>query len=323
MDSCPEATFFHRAGWKEVIERAFGHPTHYLYAESDGVIQGVLPLGHVRSRLFGNALISTPFCVYGGIAGNCHEARERLEQAACSLADRLGVEYLEMRNVAPRNSNWPKKDLYVTFRRDIDRDPEQNLRNVPRKQRAMIRKGIAAGLVSQIVDDVDRFYAVYSESLRNLGTPVLSTKYFRLLKETFGKSCEVLTVASGNRTIAGVMSFYFREQVLPYYGGSTPEARALKGNDFMYWELMRRSAERGIRVFDYGRSKKGTGSYDFKKNWGFVPRPLNYEYYLANCRDVPNINPLNPKYRIFVNLWRHIPVSVTRSIGPMIAKNLS
>lgn len=323
VDSCPEATFFHRAGWKEVIERAFGHPTHYLYAEAEGAIHGVLPLGHVRSRLFGNALISVPFCVYGGIAADCPAARDSLERAACNLAEQLGAEYLEMRNLVPRNPNWPSKDLYVTFKKEIDPDPERNLLAVPRKQRAMIRKGISAGLVSKIGNDVDRFYAVYSESLRNLGTPVLSVSYFRLLKEVFGGSCEVLTVSSNDRVISGVMSFYFRDEVLPYYGGGTQEARALKANDFMYWELMRRAGERGVHSFDYGRSKQGTGSYDFKKNWGFSPRPLRYEYYLIKCRDVPNVNPLNPRYRLFVNLWRHIPVSVTRSIGPMIARNLA
>ncbi len=162
VQDCPGATFFHLAGWKEAIERAFGHRTYYLYAETQGHIQGVLPLGHIRSRLFGNSLVSTPFGVYGGIAAETISAREALQHAACALADRLGVDYLEMRNRAPSDLSWPSKDLYVTFRREIHPDVETNLSNIPRKQRAMVRKGIKAGLVGEIDEDVECFYGAYS-----------------------------------------------------------------------------------------------------------------------------------------------------------------
>ena len=233
VNQCPEATFFHRAGWKEVVERAFGHSTYFLYAESDGRIEGIIPLVHVNSRLFGNALISSPFCVYGGVVANTDSARQALELAACELAQGLEVDYLEMRNRTPRNPTWPSKDLYVTFRKELDPDPEKNLLNVPRKQRAMIRKGMKAGLAGEIDSDVDRCYAVYSESVRNLGTPVYSLKYFKLLKEVFGDSFEALVITKDRRPLAAVLSFYFRDQVLPYYGGSTTEGHALRGgSDF-------------------------------------------------------------------------------------------
>lgn len=319
---CLEATFFHLAGWKTVIEQGGGHRPYYLYVEANGEIQGVLPLGHVRSRLFGRALISSPFCVYGGVAANTSEARLALVNAACELAEALGVGYLELRNLRPQNWDWPSKDLYVTFRKQIHPDPERNLAEIPRKQRAMVRKGMEAGLVSQFESDVENFYRLYSESVRNLGTPVLSLAYFRLLKKVFGAAVEVLTVVGNRRALASVLSFYFRDQVLPYYGGGTGEARAVKANDFMYWELMRRACERGIRVFDYGRSKKGTGSYHFKKNWGFKPEPLPYSYYLVKATQVPDINPLNPRYQPLIKLWQRMPLSLSRVIGPMIAKNL-
>ena len=322
VQSCPEATFFHRAGWKEVIEQAFGHRTYFLYAERDGRIEGVLPLGHVRSRLFGNALSSMPFCVYGGIAANSEVARNALDEQAQQLARDLEVDYLELRNCRPQHSDWPVKDLYVTFRRELDPDPEKNMAAVPRKQRAVIRKGISAGLQSNIDQDVEGFYRAYAESVRNLGTPVFSLKYFRLLKQVFGDECEVLMITKSDESVAGVMSFYFRDEVLPYYGGGTAAARDLKANDFMYWELMRRACQQGIKVFDYGRSKKGTGSYRFKTHWGFEPQPLNYEYLLVNAKEIPDINPLNPKYQLFINIWRRLPLPVTMLIGPHIVKNL-
>jgi FemAB-related protein (PEP-CTERM system-associated) len=322
VDVCPEASFFHRSGWKEVIERAFGHPMPYLYAEDAGRIAGVLPLGHVRSLLFGNALISNPFCVYGGVAAESGEAGRALEDAAVRLARERGVDYLEFRNRLARPSVRPAKSLYVTFRKSLDPDPEKNLAAVPRKQRAVIRKGTAAGLRSVVDPGVDRFYDAYAESVRNLGTPVFPKRYFALLREVFGDCCEVLTVEHGGRAVASVMSFYFRDEVLPYYGGGTREARELKANDFMYWEVMRRAVEKGVRVFDYGRSKVGTGSYRFKTHWGFEPEPLPYEYELVKAGTVPDINPLNPKYRLFVAAWQHLPLPVSKLIGPWISRSL-
>ncbi|MAT64972.1 MAG: peptidoglycan bridge formation protein FemAB [Gammaproteobacteria bacterium] len=322
VQQCPEATFFHRAGWKRVIEHTYGHPMTCLYAERDGDIVGVLPLGQLKSLLFGNSLVSTPFCVYGGVAAGDEAARQALIAAAVERAERLQVDFLELRHQRATCSDWPTKDLYVTFRKPLDPDPEVNLQAIPRKQRAMVRKGIQAGLVSEIDADVDRLYDAYSESVRNLGTPVFPRTFFENLKHEFGDDCEILTVLKDGETVAAVMSFYFRDQVLPYYGGGKASARQLKGNDFMYWELMRRSCERGVRLFDYGRSKQGTGSYSFKKNWGFEPEPLYYEYHLVRATDMPNISPTNPKYKLFIELWSKLPLGLSRSLGPYLAKYL-
>jgi len=317
-----DGTFFHRAEWKTVLERAFRHRTHYLYAESNGEIQGVLPLGQIRSRLFGNALISTPFCVYGGILASSDEAHSALQTEACELAERLRVDYLELRNRKRTNPDWPSSDLYVFFRKELADDPDQNLQAIPRKQRAMVRKGIKNGLTGEMVDGVDRLYDIYSQSVHNLGTPVFSRRYLEVLRETFKDDCDVLCVQQEGRTIGAVMNFYFRDEVLPYYGGGTLEARDVAGNDFMYWDLMRRATERGLKLFDYGRSKRETGSYKFKIHWGFEPEPLFYEYYLVKAKEVPQINPLNPRYVRLVNLWKRMPLWASRLIGPPIARNL-
>jgi len=304
-----------------VIE-SLGHDTYFLFAETDGRIEAILPLGHMKSRLFGNALVSAPFCVYGGIAAQNEAAAAVLDEAAVTLARRLDVDYLELRNRAPSHSGRPVKDLYVWFRKRIDPDPEKNMAAIPRKQRAMVRKGIGAELVSDIDDDIGCFYDAYAESVRNLGTPVFGRKYFEKLREVFGDDCEILTITRAGDTVASVMSFYFRDEVLPYYGGGTHAARAVAGNDFMYWELMRRACQRGIKWFDYGRSKQGTGSYSFKKNWGFEPQPLYYEYELVNTTTVPDINPLNPKYRLMIETWKRMPLALTKLIGPLVSRHL-
>ncbi|RMD80216.1 MAG: FemAB family PEP-CTERM system-associated protein [Gammaproteobacteria bacterium] len=323
VQACPEATFFHRAGWARVLEEAFGHRPRFLYAERGGRIEGVLPLAEVRSLLMGHALISSPFCVYGGVAAASEEARRALLEAAAALARERGVDYLELRHLERRCPGWPCQDrLYVTFRKALDPDPERNLLAVPRKQRAMIRKGIQAGLRAEPEEGVDTLHRVYARSVRRLGTPVFARSYFALLREVFGEACEVLVVYEGREPVAAVLSFVFRDEILPYYGGGTERARQVKGNDFMYWEVMRRAAARGLRRFDYGRSKVGTGSYAFKKNWGFVPEPLHYEYRLVKARRVPEVNPLNPRYRLFVETWKRLPLPLTLWLGPRLIRHL-
>jgi len=321
--ACPEATFFHRAGWKEVVERSFGHAAPFLYAEQGGRIRGVMPLVHVKSLLFGRSLVSSAFAVYGGAAADGEEARAALEARAVAMADELGVDHLELRHRERRHPDWPcKSDLYVTFRRAIGPDHDRNMNAIPRKQRAMVRKGIANGLVGVEDPDPDRLHHIYAVSVRNLGTPVFPRAYFRNLMQAFGPDCDVLTVMAGDEAVASVMNFRFRDEVLPYYGGGTEKARAVAANDFMYWEVMRRAAERGCRVFDYGRSKVGTGSYSFKKNWGFEPTPLHYEFKLRKGDAIPDVNPLNPKYRLFIETWKRLPLPVAKALGPFVVRGL-
>ncbi len=323
IEAAPDGTFFHLSGWRRVLEDAFGHRTHFLLAESGSRIAGVLPLAEVKSVLFGHSLSSLPFCVYGGPVSASSDADEALRAAACELAASLRVEALELRSRAPSGSGWPTKDLYYTFRKSISPDDDANMKAIPNKQRAMVRKGIAAGLSSEFTDDNSRLYRVYSESVRNLGTPVFGRGYFDVLKRVFADKCSTMMVIEGGEDVAGVMSFYFREEVLPYYGGSVARARNIKGcNDFMYWELLRRSAADGYTTFDFGRSKKGTGPFSFKKNWGFTPEPLPYEYFLVTADKVPDINPMNPKYRLFVDNWKRLPLGLANRLGPMLARNL-
>ncbi len=323
VDRCPEATFFHRAGWQQVLTEGLGHAAPFLYAARDGAIEGVLPLAHVRSLLFGRALVSTPFCAYGGVAATSDPARQALEAEACRRAEALGVDYLELRHREPVHTDWPaRRERYVTFRQALDPDPAVNLQRIRRKQRAMIRKGIAAGLVARVDDDIDGFYRVFAESVRNLGTPVLHRRYFHALRSAFGADCELLGVWSGRQRVAGVLSFYFRDEVLPYHGGGGEGARGLCAHDFMYWTLMHRACEAGVRTFDYGRSKIGSGSYDFKRHWDFPAAPLHYEYHLVRARALPDRSPLNPKYRHFIAAWRRLPLPVAGTVGPWLARHL-
>jgi FemAB-related protein (PEP-CTERM system-associated) len=323
VERCPEATFFHRAGWKEVLESVFRHRTHYLLAERDADVVGVLPLAQVKSWLFGHSLVSLPFGVYGGVAATDPAAAPALHAAARALADELGVDHRELRNRIAREPDWPRQDLYVTFRKELLPDVEANLLAIPRKQRAMVRKGIQRGLRSEIDPSVDRFFALFADNVHRHGTPALPRRYFEALQRVFGRDVEVLTVLGPDGApVSSVLSFYFRDEVLPYYAGDAAAARELAANDFKYWELMRRACERGLRVFDYGRSKRDTGSFDFKKNWGFEPEPLHYEFVLRRGEAIPQNNPSNPKYKAMIAVWRRLPIGIANAIGPYIVRNL-
>ncbi|WP_341676074.1 FemAB family XrtA/PEP-CTERM system-associated protein [Niveibacterium sp. SC-1] len=323
VKACPQASFFHLSAWQRLIEEEQRHRTHFLFAERGGDIVGVLPLAEVKSRLFGHSLASLPFCVYGGIASEDAEAVAALESAAERIALDRGVSHLEYRNVQPRHADWPGQDLYVTFRKRLEADDEANMAAIPRKQRAMVRKGIKNGLSAQRDADVSRFFSVYADNVRRHGTPALARRWFAALQNAFGDNCEVTTVCdSAANPVSSVLSFFFRDEILPYYAGDLPAARDLAANDFKYWALMQRAVERQCSVFDYGRSKLGTGPYSFKKNWGFEPTPLAYEYRLFGRDSVPQNNPNNPKFKLFIALWQRMPLALTNRLGPMIVRNL-
>ena len=321
--ACPQASFFHRAGWQKVIGDVFGHKTFFLFAEVDGRIEGVLPLAQIKSLLFGHSLVSLPFGVYGGVAAVSEAASSALEAEAERIARTLGVAHLELRHVDRRHTDWPLQDLYVTFRKPIQPEEEANMLAIPRKQRAMVRKGINNNLRSEIDPGVDRFFALFADNVHRHGTPAMPKRWFQALRNEFGGDCEVLTVVSASgKPLSSVMSFYFRDEVLPYYAGDDEAARELAANDFKYWELMRRACARGLKTFDYGRSKAGTGPYNFKKNWGFEPTPLHYEYRLYKRDTVPQNNPNNAKYQLLINTWRRLPLGLANWLGPFVVRNL-
>jgi len=323
VHACPDATFFHRSGWQTVLYEVFGHRTHYLFAERDGAIVGVLPLAQVKSWLFGHALVSLPFCVYAGVVASDEAAAQALEAEADRIARQLGAEHLELRQLGRQHAGWPRQELYVTFRKPILADEEANLLAIPRKQRAMVRKGIKNGLSAGFDEGVDRFFALYADNVHRHGTPALPRRYFQTLRRVFGEDCSVLSVsAADGRLLSSVLSFYFRDEILPYYAGDDEAARELAANDFKYWELMRHACAKGLKTFDYGRSKLGTGPYAFKKNWGFEPQPLHYEYRLYKREAVPQNNPANAKYKLMIDAWRRLPLPVANWLGPFVVRSL-
>ncbi|GAA0570170.1 FemAB family XrtA/PEP-CTERM system-associated protein [Rhizomicrobium electricum] len=318
----PEGSFFHRFAWHDLFRDVFALSPRYLVAERNGEIAGVLPLVHQKSRLFGDGLIAAPFVVEGGPIGDA-AAVKALDSAALALMAQLRAPFVEFRCRKATRPGWiAKTGLYACFVRPLAADDDANLKAIPRKQRAVVRKAISGSLTAAAEEGVDALFRVYSESVRNLGTPVFPKRWFSALRAAFGSDCDVMVIRDGGVPVSAVMNFYHNGTVLPYYGGGTLAARKSGANDLVYWETMRHAARRGCTAFDFGRSKADTGAFAYKKNWGFEPEWLEYEYYLSPGSELPQKNPNNPKYAMFIAAWKKLPLPVANFLGPFLIRGL-
>ena len=267
--------------------------------------------------------MSLPFAAYGGILADNQQVASQLLDKAKEITCSDGLDYLELRNKERGIENLPLKELYVFFRREIFENLESNMNAIPRKSRRMIRVGEKAGLTHKFGGEelLPEFYDIFARSYHRLGSPVFSIQLFKHLLEELRGQANVLVVNSREgKSISSVLTFFYKDQVLPYYAGSLFEYRDLAPNDYMYWQLMKYGCENGYKLFDFGRSKVNTGSHDFKRHWGFEPEPLPYQYVLNRINEIPNLSPANPKYQKKIEIWRKLPFRATQIIGPHIVK---
>ena len=325
----PEATPFHDLVWLDAVSASTGHEAIVLLCEERGGIAGLLPLHAVRSPLLGAALVSTGFAVGGGILAATPRAVSRLTGAAEELAGRLACPAIELRGGAlpDGRKNWSvRRNAHAGFVTPLAADPEAQLLAIPRKQRAEVRRGLGHGMDITIgtgAADRAAHYAVYSQSVRNLGTPVFPRALFEAVLDRFSAASDILTVRHDGRAVASVLSIYHRGAVMPYWGGGTAEARALRANDVMYYALMNHARERGCERFDFGRSKTGSGAFHFKRNWGFEPQPLAYASWAADGASPRDAEPTSPRYQARIAAWRKLPLGVANRLGPLIARGLA
>lgn len=320
-------TPFHRLSWLDAVYKATGHKAWLLIASRGSRICGILPCHMISSLLFGKAMVSTGFAVDGGILAEDQEAADLLAEAFWQLAAEHNCPTAELRGgMLPSGTDWHiKTESHLGFVAKLAGDDDAQLNAVPRKQRAEIRKGLKNNLDIQIgnkVEDQNWHYRVYSESVRNLGTPVFPKKLFQHVLSAFGNDADILTVLHNGAPVASVLSLYHQGHVMPYWGGGVFAARQLRANDVMYYALMNHARARGCHAFDFGRSKTGSGAAHFKKNWGFEGVPLAYAVRTADGAAPRDINPLNPKYQAKIKMWQKLPLPLANMIGPFIARGL-
>ncbi|MFC2172450.1 FemAB family XrtA/PEP-CTERM system-associated protein [Acidobacteriota bacterium] len=318
-----DGTFFHQIGWKQVIERTFGHRPHYLYAEKDGRICGILPMFTVRSILFGKLLISSPYAVYGGPCAEDRETETLLLDEAFKVARKENVKYLELRNIDNCSYDLPQTDLYVTFRHELPASKEECLKNIPKSARNSAKRALRHGMELETgLNKLETLYRLFAAAMRNLGSPVYPISLMKNIADVFSDQVKIFIVKFENKAVAGGMVYAFKDKPIGSYAGSLKEYNQYRVNSFLYLKIMEYFAEQGCRCFDFSRSRIGSGAYSFKKNWGAQPQPLRYQYYLNRSKEIPQPNPSNPKFSLPKKIWQNLPLPVTVWLGGKITKHI-
>jgi len=322
VDRHAQGTLFHRTGWKRAVESSFPYEAHYLLAESDGSVRGLLPLFRVKNPMVPGFLLSVPMGVYGGVLADDEVAARELLRHASELGRSTEAAYLEYRHVhSVALERLRPGGAYATFVRDLPRDPSECLPRLPRKARAAARKAIRDFALSHNVgrEGLGTFFDLFARNKRHLGSPVYPKPFFRELMREFPDS-DLLFVRHGGREIAAVLSFYYKGTVIPYYSGADQRREHMQINNFMYLKLMEEGARRGFERFDFGRSREGSGSYRFKRHQGFEPTPLHYQYELVQARDLPNLSPDNPRFNLVRETWKRMPLFLVKWLGPRLIR---
>ena len=322
------ASLFHRPAWVKAVEAGTGQCAMGIITERLGVLTGWLPFTQVRSFVFGKALVSSGFAVGGGVCAVDENAASALFGAAQTYALESGIPTIELRGgILPSGEGWSQRhDKHCGFERPLEMDDDAQLLAIPRKARAEVRKGLKGGFevrVGRDVHDLRAHYAVYSESVRNLGTPVFPAALFAAALEAFPDDCDILTVLHEGKPISSVLSFYHNGAVLPFWGGGTFAARAARSNELMYYKLMLHARDRGMTRFDFGRSKTGSGAFKFKKNWGFSPEPLAYAQWTAPGEVARDVDPTSAAYARKIALWKTLPLWLANRLGPLLSRGLA
>lgn len=320
----PAAEIYHRPQWSIAVEQGCRQRGHYLVAEDRRGLTGCLPLIEIRSPLFGNALVSVGFGTGGGPITDDAATAKALVDAGWEVALRSACRSMELRG-GPVPEGWTAQTgVYSDFSKPLPQGDEAILRAMKRRHRSIRRARefdleIRAGRGEA---DQAIHYAVYSEMVRNLGSPVYPQSLFAAMLEWLGEDADIVSVLKDGKPLASALSFYHRGAVMPYWGGGTAAARDYNASEMMYYQVMCHASRRGCAVFDFGRSKVGTGTHSFKENWGFEPNPLVYAVRTADGAAPRSVNPLDPKYRLQIALWKKLPLPLANRIGPHIARGL-
>ena len=216
------------------------------------------------------------------------------------------------------------KSSKVSMRLELPSDADGLWKSFSAKLRNQINRPIKEGMTVRIggLEELPGFYEVFSVNMRDVGTPVYSRKFFEEALRTFPESTRICTVYHQHEAVASGFVVGFRDTLEIPWASSLRKANRLAPNMLLYWSVLKYACESGYRVFDFGRSSPDAGTYRFKEQWGARPLPLHWHYWLARDGELPEINPANPKYQMAINVWKRLPVSLTRLIGPSIVRNI-
>lgn len=315
------ATYAHLLGWGRVLTESMGHPWHGMVAEEGGDLVGILPLVRVRSRLFGDYLVSMPFINYGGPLGT-EEARTALTEEARGVAGRLGVGLLELRNRQPVDDGLTRSHRKVTVLLDLPDAPERLWEGLKAKVRSQVRRPMKEGMETSFgLDQLEAFYAVFTRNMRDLGTPVMPFGFFEALRKHLGDHLVVAVVRHGGSPVAAGCGFVFGSEFELTWASSLRELNPLAPNMLLYWSLMEEMSRRGLAVFNFGRCTPGGGTHRFKLQWGGRDEPMPWSQW-SPTGVLGTPSPDSAKFRMAVAAWQRLPLPVANSLGPLLSRSI-
>jgi serine/alanine adding enzyme len=317
-------TFAHQIEWRTILEKSLQQKPVYLLAISQDQVVGILPLFYCSSLLFGKFLTSLPWLDYGGACADSRDIHEKLIDQAIEITKNKNGKFLELRSVADKDERLATKISKVTFSLQLDSNPDKVWKNLNSKARNQVRKAQKLGL--QVTfgrhENLDQFYSVFSTNMRDLGTPVWTKELFRNILTCFPESSEIALVKLKDKVIGGGLILYFKDMLTVPSASSLGTFLTYCPNNALYWEIIQRSCLKGFKRFDFGRSTLNSGTYYFKSQWVREPIQLYWQYYLNKIKDMPELNPENPKFDLAIKLWKKLPLALANFLGPKIVRSL-
>lgn len=320
----PGASVYHGYGWRRLVQSVFGHQTLYLAAREGANVVGVLPLVRLKSRLFGDFLVSVPYFNYGGVIARSPQICDELLRHAQQAAQLMGVSHIELRHREAGQHTWPARTDKVSMLLKLPPTPEALQKGLSSKVRSQIKRPLREGVTCTFggEDLLDSFYAVFAENMRDLGTPVYPRRFFHAILQTLGNRARIAIVHLKDAPVAAAVLVTHRDTTEIPWAASLRRVNGLGVNMYLYWSVLEFAVKQGSAVFDFGRSTLDSGTYRFKKQWGAEPLQLHWHYWLKGGGELPRLNPANPKYRLAVAAWQKLPLPVANWLGPHLVKNL-
>lgn len=321
--SHPGGTIFHSTVWQNILLKSYGPVFWHIAVKTGETILGIVSLYSVAGLSGKKKLYSLPYSAYGGMLSTSTEVSQQLKEECLALAKKENAGMVVLRNTLSNGLELPTSDLNVKFSKALPSTESACLESIPRKSRATVRKSLSTfNLTYEVNQDWELLWHLAAVNLKKLGTPTFPKKFYRAIMETMGKDVDILFVKYQGKAICGVMTFYFKNVCNPYFSGSLGEYNFTGANNYMYYALMCHGLTRGCTEFDFGKSRRGSGSFDFKKNMGFEPSTLPFQYIFNTQSELPTFNPSNPKLALFLKAWSMQPLWTSKIIGPLLNRYL-
>jgi len=312
-----EASFCHLLGWRNVIKKSYGHRDLYLIAKEGKEIKGILPAFTIKHFFFGKRIISLPFCSYGGIIAKNKEAQNQLLHFLKDYLKKNKYDFFELRSVS-LYPDLPVDLSEFTFILELNLKENMFFEKLNPKVRNKIRGSNKFGLRLEIGNYyLKDFYRLYQKSMKRLGTPVHSFLFFENISKEFPDRTKIFMAKFKNKFIAGFFLFAFKNILINPWGASDNNYSRFYPNNYLYWEVIKYAAESGFKYFDFGRSRKNSGAFNFKKQWGTEIKQLFYQRYSPKGKEIISDRG---KYNKISKLWKMTPLAITNKIGPKLRK---